>query len=109
MLDNQVPDLGGKRVPVWVVTLVAGLSMVLAAVNAYLSINNSRFGAEVRERQQVIGQAIQLSPLNEQLTQLIGSLATQSGDIDLRTVLERHGITLNQAPAPGGGSVTIKP
>ncbi len=85
------------------VNLVAGLSALLAVVNLFAARSNTQLIAEVRERQQVINQAIQLSPLNLQLAQLIGNLAQQSGDLDLKAVLERHNITLSgasQTPAP---------
>ena len=105
VLENQVPVPGSHRVPVLAVTVVAGLTAVLALLNAFLTYRNTQFNATVGERRQIIGQAMQLSPLNEQLSQLIGTLASQAGDIDLRAVLERHGVTLNQTPtAPSAGT-----
>lgn len=80
------------------VTLVAALAALLALVNLFAARANTRLIAEVRQRQQTINQAIQLSPLNVQLAQLIANLAQRSGDLDLKAILERYNITLSAAP-----------
>jgi hypothetical protein len=85
------------------VTLVAALSVVLAVVNMVTARSNTQLIGDVRERQQTINQGIQLSPLNVQLSQLIGTLAFQSGDSDLRAVLERYGVTVGEGQTPPGG------
>lgn len=90
-----------RNTPMLIVTVVAALSVMLAIANLFTARSNTRLIGEVRERQQVINQGIQLSPLNVQLAQLIGTLAHQSGDMDLKGVLERHNISLSAAPAPG--------
>lgn len=103
----KLPGLGADRnIPLLAVTLLAALSVVLAVVNMVTARSNTDLIGAVRERQQVINQGIQLSPLNVQLSQLIGNLAFQSGDIDLRAVLERYGVTLGEGraqPSGGGG------
>lgn len=104
MMDNDGSGIGRNGWPLWVITLVAGVSAVLAITNYFLAGSNTQLITEVRERQQVINQAIQLSPLNAQLSQLIANLAQRSGDIDLRAVLERHGISLAENPTSGSMS-----
>ena len=92
----NLPGLGADRsIPVLGVTLVAAFSVVLAVVNLVAARSNTQLIGQVRERQQTINQGIQLSPLNVQLSQLVGNLALQSGDVDLRAVLERYGVTLD--------------
>ena len=107
----KLPGLGADRsIPVLAVTLLSAFSVVLAVVNMVTARSNTQLIGEVRERQQLINQGIQLSPLNVQLSQLIGNLAFQSGDIDLRAVLERYGVTLGEGQPPtGGGAVAPKP
>jgi hypothetical protein len=89
-----------RSLPVLAVTAVAAISAALAVVNLFTARGNTNLIAEVRKRQQVINQGIQLSPLNVQLSQLIGNLAYQSGDVDLRAVLERHGVSLGAGATP---------
>jgi hypothetical protein len=107
----KLPGLGEDRnIPLLAVTLVAALSVVLAVVNMVTARSNTQLIGEVRERQQTINQGIQLSPLNVQLSQLIGTLASQSGDIDLRAVLERYGVSFGDGQAPpGDGAGATKP
>ncbi len=110
MADEQSGFLAGRNIPVLAISLVAGLSAVLAAVNTYMAYSNAQLSAEVRERQDVISQGIQLSPLNTQLSQLILELVNQFNDLDLRTILELHGITLSSAGAqPATGGAAPKP
>ena len=108
----KLPGLGADgNIPLLAVTLLAALSVVLAVVNMVTARSNTDLIGAVRERQQVINQGIQLSPLNVQLSQLIGTLAFQSGDSDLRAVLERFGVTVGegQASPPGGDASAPKP
>ena len=76
------------------VGVVAGLAAILSVVNVFLARSNAQIEAEARRRQQVIDQAVALSPLNAQLSELIGSLVQTTGDIDMRAVLESHGVTI---------------
>ena len=107
----KLPGLGEDRnIPLLTVTVMSALAAVLAMVNMVTARSNTQLIGEVRERQQLINQGIQLSPLNVQLSQLIGTLAFQSGDVDLRAVLERYGVSLGDGQAPpGDGAGATKP
>lgn len=106
----RLPDLGViRKISVLAVIVLAGMAAVLALVNMLAARGNTKLIGEVRERQQVINQGNQLSPLNLQLSQLIGRLALQSGDIDLRAALERHGVMLNEGALDGGAAAAQKP
>jgi len=104
----KLPGLGeGRSIPLLAVTLLSVLAVVLAVVNMVTARSNTQLIGEVRERQQLINQGIQLSPLNVQLSQLIGTLAFQSGDSDLRAVLERYGVTVGEGQAPPTGDAGV--
>lgn len=82
------------------VGIIAGLAALLGVTNIFLARGNAAIEAEVQRRQQAINQAIALSPLNSQLSEMIGILVQETGDIDMRAVLETHGISINA----GGGT-----
>jgi hypothetical protein len=112
MAEQREIRATGGGFPVIALTVVAALSAILAVANFFLVRGNGGLAAEVQERQRAIAEGVELSPLNVQLSQLIGTLAQTSGDIDLRAVLERHGITIAgpakglgpESPAGGAGS-----
>jgi len=91
-----------RSTPVHAVAVVAALAALLGVANIFLSRSNGAIEAEVQRRQQAINQAIALSPLNVQLSEMIGTLVQATGDIDMRAVLETHGITVNAEPRGAG-------
>ena len=88
--------------PINAVGVLAGLAALLGVINIFLARGNASIEAEVQRRQQAINQAIALSPLNVQLSEMIGTLVQSTGDIDMRAVLETHGINIDPE-ADGAG------
>ncbi len=85
-------------------TLLACVSIVLVLVNAALVLRNQRAQSDINQRQQVINQAAQLGRIGQLLVQTIGRIAVTSRDDALSAALERHGIRIEQNPAPDAGS-----
>jgi hypothetical protein len=90
---------GLKTAQFWLLTLLAGVSLVLVAINITLSNSNQKIQSEINSRQQFINQTIQISRLNTQLIQTLANLSAQTGDQQLRALLAAHGISFN-IPVP---------
>jgi formate hydrogenlyase subunit 3/multisubunit Na+/H+ antiporter MnhD subunit len=87
----------------WLLTILSSLILLLVMVNIFVSLGNQSIQSEVGERQQVIGQTMQLDTLNRQLINVLASLALKTNDEGLKKVLAAGGIDLpaEGAPAPG--------
>ena len=107
MADNT--DTGAGTAWILGATGIAAVAALLGITNYFLAASNTNLISDVRERQQVINQSVQLSPLNAQLAQLIANLAQRSGDIDMRAVLERHGISIAELPPEPVTPVDLNP
>ena len=87
----------------WTLTTLASLVLFLVLVNIFFALGNQSIQSEVGERQQVIGQTMQLETLNRQLINVLANLAFKTNDEGLKKVLAAGGINLpaEGAPAPG--------
>jgi hypothetical protein len=88
----------------WTATALAGLSVVLVAVNAALVLGNQATQAEFNRRQQLINENVQLGRANTALVRALATAAVGSQDAPLRQLLAGQGITINPA-APAADAV----
>ena len=84
----------------WILTTLASLVLFLVVVNIFVALGNQSIQSEVGERQQVIGQTIQLETLNRQLINVLANLALKSNDEGLKKVLAAAGINLSPPESP---------
>lgn len=80
----------------WILAALSALCALVAAANIFL------LGAQVRERQtnvasrqQFISETIPLAQVNSQIIQALANLSAESGDLDIRDMLARHGVTFS--------------
>ena len=78
----------------WVMTILASLVLFLVIVNIIVALGNQSIQSEVAERQQTISQTLQLESLNQQLINVLASLALKTNDEALKKVLTAGGIEL---------------
>jgi hypothetical protein len=83
----------------WIVTLLAGLSVILVVVNGMLFLVNQETQAAINRRQQFINQSAQLGRVNEALVRALATSAANNKDDQLRDLLAQHGITFQVNPA----------
>lgn len=72
--------------------------VLLVIVNIVIALGNQSIQAEVAERQQEIGQTIQLETLNRQLITVLANMALKTNDEQLKKLLAETGINLDAAP-----------
>ena len=92
----------------WIVTVLAGLSVILVVANGILFLVNQEAQAAVNRRQQFINQSAQLGRLNEALVRALATSAANNKDDQLRDLLAQHGITFQVNPTQPG-PVTAAP
>jgi len=85
-----------KRVKI-ILTTLSSLLLLLVVINIFVALGNQSIQAEVGERQQVIGQTMQLETLNRQLINVLANLALKTNDEPLKKVLASAGINLGAA------------
>lgn len=78
--------------------LLAGLVLVLVAINITLFLGNRTVQAQAFERQRTINQGLRLSRLNTQLIRALATMSAQRDDQQLRDLLAAHGITFTVNP-----------
>jgi len=83
----------------WVLTVGAGLTLLLALLNMSMFQANLSALGEVNERAKYIQQSTELQGLYRQMVQALGELALSKNDESLRELLAGEGLTIN-APAP---------
>jgi len=87
----------------WTATALASLAVLLVIADGWLVTSNESIRAEVNSRQQYINQSVQLSRLNQELVNDLGSLALKN-NAAIRQLLAESGITVvGQPPAPAAG------
>ncbi len=86
----------------WVLTGIAGLSLVLVVVNGALFLTNRTIQNEINTRQQLINQAMQIERLGQELVNALAGLAVRNNDEQLRQLLADQGITLTPGSGPAG-------
>jgi type VI protein secretion system component VasK len=84
----------------WFLTVGAGLTLLLAAVNIALFSANRSAQAEVAARGQYLQQTTELQGLYRQMAQALGELAVRNKDGQLRDLLANEGLTINAPPVP---------
>jgi len=85
----------------WISTAVATVALGLVVVNIVLASGNRDMQRHANQRQQFINQSIQLGVVHGQLVTALGTLAAQTNDGEIRTMLAAHGVTLTVGSQPG--------
>jgi len=80
-------------------TGLAVLAVVLVFIDGWLFLSNGSIRGDVIARQQYLNQSVQLSRLNQDLVNTLGSAALR-GNQAIRELLAASGITIMQAPQP---------
>ncbi len=88
----------------WISTALATIALGLVVVNIVLASGNRDMQRHANQRQQFINQSIQLGAVHNQLVSVLGTLAAQANDGDIRNVLSAHGITVSIGAPQGEGS-----
>lgn len=84
---------------VWTVMALATLSLILVILNAVLASSNSSAQEIVQHRQHEINQAAFWNRLERSLTQALANGAVNNRDDDVKSLLQKHGITISNWPA----------
>jgi hypothetical protein len=77
--------------------ILAVIVLILVLLNVLLALGNQSIQADVAERQQIIGQAIQIEQLNRQVVAVLANMAIKSNDEQLKNLLSS---SFGAAPAP---------
>ena len=88
----------------WIITILAGLSVLLVIIDADLALSNESLQADVNQRQQILNQAPQLSRLNEIFMRALGDAEVKTKDDQLRDMLARYGLVATPSPATAAPS-----
>jgi len=90
----------------WCTGLLALAALIFVGFNIFLHRTNLGLQEDLANRQQFINESIRLSRLNTELIQALATLAAQTDDEAIRSLLASHGIsfTINAPPTPGPGS-----
>jgi hypothetical protein len=89
-----------RTIGFWTATALASLAVLLVIIDGWLVTSNASIRAAVNNRQQYINQSVQLSRLNQELVNELGSFALRNNTA-IRQILAESGITVvGQAPAP---------
>ncbi len=92
-----------RTIGFWAATGLASLAVLLVIVDGWLVSSNASIRGEVAARQQYINQSVQLSRLNQELVNELGSFALKNNTA-IKQLLAESGITVvGQAPAPAAG------
>ena len=84
----------------WAATALAALSVLLVIVDGWLVTSNASLRAVVNSRQQYINQSVQLSRLNQELANTLGTFALKN-NAAIRQILADSGIVVvGQAQPP---------
>ena len=90
-----------KKIGFWAATALASLAVLLVIIDGWLVTSNAGIRNDVNNRQQYINQSVQLSRINQELVNDLGSFALKN-NAAIRQLLADSGITVvGQAPAPG--------
>lgn len=80
-------------------TLPAVVLLILVIVNIILSLGNQSLREAVDERQQLIGQSIQLEALNREIVTALAAAALKTNDPELKNLLASQGFTFPESSA----------
>ena len=87
-----------SSVEYWTLSGLAGLALLLAVINSWLSGGNRDLQSEIRAQQQYINETVRLSRLNSQVIQTLAELSVQTGDEEIGRLLTSQGITFSAQP-----------
>ncbi len=88
-----------QKILYWSSIVLAGLALVLFLANATLISRNQKMQAEVASRQSTMELFTVLSPLNQNLAQIMAQSAVKNHDEAMRELLASQGITINNNEA----------
>ena len=77
----------------WGGVSLAGISVLLVAVNIVLALLNARTQAEVAARQQFIADGPQYNAIGEALVHSLDAAAAATNDQTLIAMMQRHGLS----------------
>jgi hypothetical protein len=81
---------------------LAVLILILAVVNALLTLGNQSLRQQLAERQQLISQGIQLEGLHREIVTTLATVALKTNDAELKALLAAQGINLGGEPKVPG-------
>jgi hypothetical protein len=81
-------------------TVLAGLLLLLVLVDVLLGLGNQSLRLEVTERQQFIAQSMQLEGLHREIITTLAAVAIKTNDEKLKGVLASQGISFAAEAAP---------
>ena len=88
-----------------VFTGLAVLLLLLVLGNILISLGNQSLRAEVSERQQFLAQSMQLEGLHREIITVLATVALETNNDPLKSLLASQGINLGQAsPPPKAGA-----
>ena len=76
---------------------LAGISILLVAINIMLALLNARTQAEVAARQQFIADGPQYNAIGEALVHSLDAAAAATNDQTLIAMMQRHGLSPSSA------------
>ncbi|NND54663.1 MAG: hypothetical protein HKN56_06805 [Gammaproteobacteria bacterium] len=86
-------ELNLKNGRYWLLTIAAGIALLLVVANTILARANQEAQEEIDSRQLYINQSIRVSRLNTQVIQALANLSARTGDEQIRKLLADHGIS----------------
>jgi len=90
-----------NRIQFGTVTALASLAALAMATSVTLASMNRSLQGDIGQRQQYVQQSVQLEGLYREIVRALAELGARNNDQDVRTLLQRHGITYSvNAPAP---------
>ena len=98
-----------NRLQYWAVTAVAATVLLLAVVNVSLAALNRGQQGEVGVRQQYVQQSVQLEGLYREIVRALAELGARNNDLDVRALLQRHGISYTVNPPAAAAPAATAP
>lgn len=86
------------RLQYWIATALGLACCALVAADIVLSLGNAATRNGLTQRQQYVQQSVQLEGLYREIVRTLAELAARNNDNDVKTMLQRHGITYNVNP-----------
>jgi hypothetical protein len=88
-----------NRIQHTLLTALGILALAAAGTSAGLTQHNAGLRLDIAGQQQYVQQSVQLETLYREMVRALAELAASRRDDELRTLLQRHGITYSAAPA----------